>query len=128
MFLYKFDKNQQSLFLGLADKLIKADHVVCKNEERIMEGFKSEVGHFDVNSDLSDENLKNAFKTKEAKAVLMLELIGIAICDGDISEEEKQELKKIQIVLAIGDDAMKQFSDWVNRLSGLYSEAFKLFN
>lgn len=122
------NKQQQKVFLGFADQLIKADKIISKDEARLMEGFKAELGHNETETNLSEENVKNMFPNKQTKAILMLELLGIAICDGKISVEEKELLEKVKQVFSISEEEMKKYSEWVMSLNDLYKTASDLIN
>lgn len=127
MFLRDFNENQQKLFLGLARELIEADNVISAQEKQLIASLSIEMGQNELIRNPSDDVLREFFPDKISRVAAMLELVGLACCDGDFSVEEDAVLKRVQKIFEISDEQLKSYRDWVKKLYQTYGEAAVFF-
>lgn len=127
MFLRDFNENQQKLFLGLARQLIEADNVISDQEKMLIASLSNEMGQQELIRNPSDDVLKEFFPDKISRVAVMLELVGLAACDGQFAAEEDVIIKRVQKIFDISDDQVKSYQNWVKKLYQTYGEAATFF-
>lgn len=127
MFLKDLNQHQQKLFLGLARELIEADEQVSTQEAQLIASLSAEMGQPELIRNPSDEVLKQFFSDKNSQVSIMLELISLASCDGNFSEEEAKIINRLKNIFEMTDEDVKAYSEWVKRVFSTYAEAAKFF-
>jgi len=127
MFLKDFNEYQQKLFLGLARELIEADNVISEQEKTLIAALSSEMGQQELIRNPSDDVLKEFFPDRISRVSVMLELVGLATCDGQFAAEEDAIIKRVQRIFEISDDQVNAYQNWVKKLFQTYGEAAAFF-
>ena len=128
MFLKGLTDTQQKLFLGIARELIEADDKITDSERTLINNLSAEMGQQELIRNPSDEVLQEFFPDKGSRAAIMLELIGLAACDGNFAIENDQVISRLRKVFALGDDQMTTYVNWVKKLFEVQAEAATFFN
>lgn len=127
MFLKDLNPHQQKLFLGLARELIEADEEVSAQEAEMIAALSAEIGQPELIRNPSDDVLKQFFPDKNSRVAIMLELISLASCDGNFSDEEAKIINRLKNIFSMTDEDIKTYADWVKKLFSTYAEAAKFF-
>jgi len=121
MFLHLFTEDQRKAFLALAKQFVEADAALSNEEHNLVElmyaeadiPFETELPEGDVPA------LLGAFDTRQARAAVLLELIGAGHADRDFSADENAFVSKVAKGLGVGDEELRRMEDWVERQVGL---------
>ena len=103
MFLNELNKEEAIGFLNLVSIFVKVDNRFTKEEEKILEAYKQELGIFN-NDECRDYNeiidifLKSSNKSKN---IAYFELVSLALADGEYEIHEVDFLEKIAEELKI---------------------------
>ena len=95
MYLSLLNDNQKSLFLSIALYLAKVDNDYSEEERRIIQSYCVEMNITEENYVHSNNIMEIISSIDEcsdnrAKRIIVLEAVGLAIIDGDYSENEKR--------------------------------------
>jgi len=117
MFLHLFNEDQQKAFLALAKRFVEADAELSDEEHNLVElmyaeadlPFETELPEGDV------AQLARAFDTRQARAAVLLELIGAGHADRDFSANENAFIGKVAAALGVNGDELRRMEEWVER-------------
>ena len=128
MFIGNLNKQQQSVFLGLAKQLIASDGIITPTEESMLAIMQSQVESGIVAVEVKNDELIGVFDSKKSQASIMLELLGLAHSDEDFhtsdSEKfEKQFIQQVAKACRISDAELSDMESWIVRQLALVSEA-----
>lgn len=129
MFLYRLSPPQQRTFIGLAKKFIEVDAIVEVVEAEALHRIAAETGISAATIDPippSAENLA-VFDTPASRAIVTLELLGLAYGDGEIHPRENAVITEIATSFGISSDKLRQMAHWVVRHEALIFEAESFF-
>lgn len=128
MFLHHLrQQSERDAFYRLAQELIAADGKLRESEKDILAFI---VQQTDVDIDKA-----TAFTVAEAAARLtssasrraaLLELIGISLCDGTVSEEELRNIKGVAQAFSIEAGEVDAMRSWTERMLRITAEGEKL--
>jgi tellurite resistance protein len=124
MFLRDFEQAEQQAFIFFANEVIKADSKIDEKELDLLKALQnefSEIVEYKENK-ISEEDAIRALGKYSSKVSAVIELIGIALSDGEYSEDEKVYLKRISTKLGISDGKFLLLENWVLRQSALLEE------
>jgi tellurite resistance protein len=101
MYLALLDKEEKELFLGLAFDLAAADGNYSDEEKAMMDAYCQEMQiTFDKEAMVqTEDDIIASFKNKsdnKAKKILIFELIGLALADGNYDASEKALVSKLE--------------------------------
>ncbi len=122
MFLAKLSRTQQSAFGFLAKSVIMADEVRTKAEEALFEKIKIEMNNDDFPNELSESEILRIFDNPQAKKIVLFELYGIALCDGEFHEKEQELIENLAEQFKISKLEQAALCDLVLRLFKIYAE------
>lgn len=129
MYLSLLNDNQKSLFLSIALYLAKVDNDYSEEERRIIQSYCVEMNITEENFVHSNNIMEIISSIDEcsdnrAKRIIVLEAVGLAIIDGDYSENEKKVIKLMNTYFGLDDC----FLDQCENLISQFVEFQKQFN
>lgn len=126
MFIYNLTANEQSAFLGLADKIIQADGILALQEEQLFAYLSNATGQPAAEGTV--ESLAAVFQTRRSKASALLELMGLGLTDGRYHPAERTLVAEIAKVLGFNENELVGMENWVVRQAMLVEEATGFWN
>lgn len=123
MYLNLLSEKNKVLFLELAHHVSKADGVLCKNEILILEKYKQECLLVDYKyRDLDHLNVLNTLnkETQTVKKIILFELIGLCMSDGEFCDDEKDLLISILELFSLEKNILDNFVAKINELNKIY--------
>src|SRR5438067_2175410 len=114
MFLHLLNDTQQKSFLVLAKQFIEVDRKFADEEQNLLELMYAEMGR--------------GFDTRQARASVLLELIGVGHADQEFSPEESALLGKIAGAFGVSQEEVAAMDDWVQRQIALAREVDKFWS
>ena len=124
MFLHVLNENQQKAFLALAKQFIEADQKLADEERNLLELMYAETG-LDFDADLpggAPEELFPAFDSRQARAAVLLELIGVGHADEEFHADESQFIHRAADAFGVSRDEVRRMESWVTRQLALAQE------
>jgi len=127
MFVANLNKAQQEMLLAFANQIIDADGVLNKKETYFLEAIKSQcVSEISLGKTFSIIQTSEIFITQRDRVSLLLELISIALADGEYHREEINIIREIASELNISMEQLQNMESWVKRQFSLLKEANNL--
>jgi len=129
MFLHELGRQQQHAFLDLAHRIIEADGHLAEQEKQTMELLRREMNLSVVLEDGEGSSAgpsastAEVFETKKERAIVFLELLLLALSDGELHQAEKQILHPIASDLDVSDEELETMQNWALRQVALAQEA-----
>lgn len=125
MFLHLLTDDQQRAVLALAREFIEADSHLADEEQNILELMYAEAGlDFEEALPTVPRNvLCSQFESRQSRAALLLELIGIGHADNEFSAGESEFVHGVARSLDISEDEVRKMDGWVRRQIDLATEA-----
>jgi uncharacterized tellurite resistance protein B-like protein len=130
MFLHILNDTQQKAFLALAKQFIEADQHLAEEERNLLELMYAETGQ-DMDEELPSggiDALLPAFDSRQARAAVLLELIGVGHADQSFHADESAFIRKVAAGLGVGEDEVRRMESWVERQLALAQEAERFWS
>lgn len=133
MFLSELSLEEKKAFLEIANELISADNIKTDEEISMILQYKKEmnlseedykIGTIGYESAL--EKLKIIDIVKQKK--IFFELIALALCDNDYSNQEKEYIEKLQKSFSISDEQLTGFINCVEDINKVYKKLGELIS
>lgn len=124
MFLHILNETQQKSFLAIAKQFIEVDTHLSEEEQNLLELMMAETG-LDFDTELPEGNVEDLlaqFDTKQARAAVLLELIGVGHADNEFHAEESHFVQKIGRTFGVSDEELQAMESWVTRQMALAQE------
>ncbi|HTE18185.1 MAG TPA: TerB family tellurite resistance protein [Armatimonadota bacterium] len=124
MFLHILNETQQKSFLSIAKQFIEVDTQLSEEEQNLLELMMAETG-LDFDAELPEGNVEDLlaqFDTKQARAAVLLELIGVGHADNEFHAEESHFVQKIGRTFGVSDEQLQAMESWVTRQMALAQE------
>ena len=122
MFLATMSDEGKRLFYSLEMVLAKSDESFDSTEEALIKTHCAEMGIEykginDINVELKElvDNI-NSSLTKREKKIIFIELIAVALVDGEYHENEKKVIEQMRKLLNIPEEIADDAVDLVNKL------------
>lgn len=112
MYLNKLNIEEKKAFLGLAHLVAGANGVVDDAEKNMIAQYCVEMEITDIPSEKSSiESVISVFdnSTKVVKNIVMLELVGLCMTDGEYDTDETGVLEEIATGLGISKELINDF-------------------
>jgi len=124
MFLHILNDQQQTAFLALAKQFIEVDRHLADEEQNLLELMYAEMGlDFDTELPTGDlASLLTAFDSRQSRAAVVLELIGVGHADAEFKTEESDFVRNVARNLEVSDDTVRAMESWVTRQLALAQE------
>jgi len=122
MFVHHLNRDQQAALLHYAYKVMSVDgasNAVEREHYNLLQSQASGVSPEEV----APEDLKQLFDSRESRMVMLLELEGLCLMDGELAPEEAHWIDEIAQALGIGDREVQVIRSWVERKDELVKEA-----
>ena len=121
MFIENLTENEKAAFLGLAQKVIRADGVLAPKEELLLASWSSLGVHSPMDGTV--ERLASIFSTRRSRVSALLELLGLAFADGKYRRTERTLGAEIAQALGFTESELIAMENWVIRQVALVEEA-----
>ena len=124
MFLHLFNDSQQKAFLALARQFIESDQKLAEGEKNLLELMYAEMGQ-DFEAELPQGDLAaltEPFDTRQARAAVLLELIGVGHADDEFTPDENTFVCQVAKQFGISDAEVAEMDGWVCRQLALAQE------
>lgn len=118
MYLALLDEKEKGLFLGLAYALASADGDYSDEEKAVINGYCQEMQtQFELEMIKSTDYIVSEIKAKsneKVKKIFIFELIGLAMADGDYSDNERALIRKMEKEFNTEKEFAKRCEDVLN--------------
>lgn len=121
MFVTRLSSRQQGLLLTLGKKLIAADGHVHDKETELLAALQAQMV-LGVEA-IAAYQLDEEFQTRESKAALLLELLGLAHADAEYHLDEQGFIAEVAQNIGVDKDLLADMESWVVRQFALVREA-----
>jgi tellurite resistance protein len=135
VFLHLLFHGQRREFVRAAIEVVAADEVVDLREQDLLAQACAEVGIGSEDlpapaRDVEDllEGLAQAFDTPRARRILLLELLVLALIDGDADEREQELVGTISGRLGVAHEELRALTDFAARLVQLRQDGLELLD
>lgn len=124
MFLHLLNETQQKAFLVLAKQFVEADRQLAEEEQNLLELMWAETGlEFDPELPAgAGEDLLPVFDSRQARAAVLLELIGVGHADQEFHPDESAMLAKIASAFGVEEEELRRMDGWITRQLALAVE------
>ena len=132
MLLGKLNKDEQTIFMQLSNIIIKSDLEITGAEEKLFSEYESEMGkpfngYLEKEFNLIDVLSLTEKYNEKVKKVIFFELLGLALCDGNFVNSEKNVIDKIRTSFGISMESQKDMIITIDKLMKLYKEISEYF-
>lgn len=129
MFLHLLNDTQQKAFLALAKQFIEADSTLSDTEQNVFELALAESGQsFDEELPAGTlEELAQPFDSRQSRAVVLLEMIGIGHADDEFHPAESEFVNKLGAQFNIAAEEIAEMESWIQRQMALAQEVEKFW-
>ena len=130
MFLHLLNDMQQRAFLAVAKQFIEADRRLSGEEQNLLELMYAEMA-LDFETELPSgdlETLLAPFDSRQARAAVLLELIGTGHADAEFHPEENAFVQKVAQGLGVSTEDVAAMESWVTRQLALAQEVERFWS
>lgn len=126
MFLNLLTDRQKQSFLALATKVVMADGGVVPEENVTLNVRTAEMGGKvkALPEEIFGEPNVAVFDSRQARAIVMLELLVIAYSDDEFHADERPIIDKLATAFGFDAEDMAQFESWARRQAPLSFEGW----
>lgn len=130
MYLSDLNVGEKKNFLELAKYSIGLNGEYKAEEKMIYESYVQECGLSEYSISKQD-NIDSVIKVlaksnNKSKRIVILELYGILLADGEVCQAESKFMQKISCAFSIDEYEMKKIQRWVFAMNDLVSEGYTL--
>ncbi|MGE4444903.1 MAG: hypothetical protein AB7E37_08050 [Candidatus Altimarinota bacterium] len=132
MYLDLLNDDEQKFFLEVARYSMGLNGEYKAEEEQILAGYKYECQLVGYTAHRQNEiekiiiSLKSS--TKKVKKIILIELLGIFLADGEMCDHESQFLKKLSEEFNIDNYELKRIQRWVYAMNDIVAEGYELIS
>lgn len=128
MMIVNCPKGTQILFMKLLVHLAKADEVISKEEETIIEEFSKalNIPWKDLNHEWDLKKILSPIKNSDGKIYFIVELMRLAFADGYYDNLEKDKILEISKIIQIPEEKTTTIEEWVKKEVALKKEFTEL--
>lgn len=128
MFLAMLTTNEKLAFLSLAYALSNAHDGVSSVEEDIINACVQEMNIQHTNDFMNIEKACENITDTKAKKITILELMLVALADGDYAESEDHIMQKILSKLNIEEDVIEGAKAWAEFVLASYRSGLRFIS
>jgi len=132
MYLNVLNKDEQKDFLELARYSMGLNGEYKSEEERILTNYKFECHLAEYTACRQDdiEEIINTFSksTKKIKKIILIELFGILLADGEVCDKEASFVDTLSIKFDMEDYEVSRIQRWVQAMNDIVQEGFELIS
>lgn len=130
MYLDLLNKKEREYFLELAQYAMGLNGEHKEEELEVLEGFKYECQMPNYTANKQDK-IKEIIKTlkgssKKAKKIILMELFGILLADGEICDNEAKFIDNISAEFRIKEYEVKRMQRWTEAMNDMFQEGYEL--
>jgi uncharacterized tellurite resistance protein B-like protein len=117
MFLHLFNEDQQKAFLALAKQFVASDSALSDEEHNLVELMHAEAD-LPLDAELPEEDvpaLLSRFDTRQARAAVLLELIGAGHADREFHAREDAFVRRVAEAFGVPEEELTAMQSWVER-------------
>jgi len=132
MFLSELNSGEKKNFLEVAKFSMGLDGIHKEEEKMIFNSFVHECDLADYSLQKQD-NIDSAIKVlaksqTKNKKILLIELFGILLSDGDVCEEEAAFMDKLATTFGFEEYQVRKIQRWVEAMNDIVEEGYNLIN
>ncbi|BDP34928.1 TerB family tellurite resistance protein [Vibrio parahaemolyticus] len=132
MYLSELNIGEKKNFLELAKYAMGLNGEQKTEEQTIFQSFVQECGlteHTLTKQDNIESVIKVLAKSKgKSKRIILVELFGILLADGEVCIEEEAFMDKLSDALAIDSFEVKKMQRWVNAMNDMVAEGYAMID
>lgn len=130
MYLSELNVGEKKNFLELAKHAMGLNGEHKAEEQEVFASFVHECGLQSYQAQKQD-NIESVIKvlsksSAKSKRIVMIELFGILLADGDVCEEEEAFMGKLANAFGIESYEYKRYQRWVEAMNDIVSEGYSL--
>lgn len=126
MFLSQLTSDEKEAFISLAVNAARANGEIADEEHAIIEDYCREMGisFFDSENAKSVNDIIFIFQNSPVrhKKIVVFELLGLLVVDGDYDKKEKNFVKKFAAQIGISDDDLDKQAELIRKYMALVRE------
>lgn len=128
MFLSRLSEKEKKAFIVLARSISKADGIVEKEEEQLLQVFLKEMDLEEEKPDFSINDCYLIFNKSSniVKRAIYVELLSLVISDKVYDQQEKEILNEIKNKLGLSESFVDEAFGWLNDYLKLVTKGFQL--
>jgi len=116
--------------MRLAHNVVVSDGLLDPNEEGMLNEFRLEMeltqsGEFEY---LELDGIETVFVSRQARIIVLLNLLKLSYADGAFEVEEECLLKEVSRAFSVSDEEFMLLDNWTRRLNALEVEARDLMD
>lgn len=131
MFLGQLLEVSKKNFLILAKYAMGLNGELKDEELEIYSSFQHECDQPDYDPDVNEEGLKAAItslsgRDMSIRKVVMIELLGIMLADGDICDAEQEFINQLSASFDLEGYQVKRMERWVSGMNDIVEEGYRI--
>lgn len=130
MYLELLHKDEQKSFLELARYSMGLNGEYKAEEEEMLLSYKHECQLVEYMANRQDEieQIISSLKasTIQVKKIILVELLGIMLADGEVCDNESKFLYKLSEELDVSEYEVKRIRRWVEAMNDIVQEGYEL--
>jgi hypothetical protein len=132
MYLSELNIGEKKNFLELAKYAMGLNGEQKAEEQMVFQSFVQECGltdHTLTKQDNIESVIKVLAKSKgKSKRIILVELFGILLADGEVCTEEEAFMDKLSDALAIEGYEAKKMQRWVSAMNDIVAEGYAMID
>jgi len=132
MYLDLLNKQEQEYFLELARYSISLNGEDKPEEEEILKSYKFECQLVEYTAHKQDDIKKVIFElkgsTKKIKKIILIELFGILLADGEVCDEEANFIDMLSAEFRVKEYEVARIQRWVEAMNDIFQEGYELIS
>ncbi|MFS1437037.1 TerB family tellurite resistance protein [Shewanella sp. 10N.286.48.A6] len=132
MYLSELNIGEKKNFLELAHFSMGLNGTHKDEELEVFQSFmhECELPSYELSKQQNIEGVTKVISksSNKNKRIVLLELFGILLADGDVCEEESNFMSKLSAAMGFEEYEMKKIHRWVLAMNDLYLEGQQLIN
>jgi tellurite resistance protein len=130
MWLSSLSDAERHALMRLAHNVVVSDGLLDPNEEGMLNEFRLEMeltqsGEFEY---LELDGIETVFVSRQARIIVLLNLLKLSYADGAFEVEEECLLKEVSRAFSVSDEEFMLLDNWTRRLNALEVEARDLMD
>jgi tellurite resistance protein len=130
MWLSSLSAAERHALMRLAHNVVVSDGLLDPNEEGMLNEFRLEMeltqsGEFEY---LELDGIETVFVSRQARIIVLLNLLKLSYADGAFEVEEECLLKEVSRAFSVSDEEFMLLDNWTRRLNALEVEARDLMD
>jgi len=130
MYLSELNITEKNNFLELAHYAMGVNGAHKESEKEIFEAYSQECGIGDyklLHQDKINEVIEQLAQSEEqTKKIIILEIFGVLLADGEYCEVEKSFMENLAESLDVDNFLLKKIKRWVQAMNDLVGEGYSM--